>query len=499
MPGHAPATIVLHMVRKWVDSISALDLPRALCAAAIAVGATLALFHLGQKSLWRDEIFSVMLAESSWGDFWSTTLSSELNMSLYHLLLRPWLSFAETDAAIRGLSTLFAIAAVPSLYILGSELFNRMVGGLASFLLAINAFFIEYAQEARSYSLVMLLAILSTLFFYRAMRTPSRASLLLYVVTTALAVYAHFFALLVILAQGISLAALPRSKVPWGSLRRAGGALAVLLVPMAAFVLLRDVGQLDWVPPPVLDDLRLVLRDLSGNGGTLLLVAYFIPSAVFVLRLIADWRGYGRSVELWTDVLILAWLAAPIAISFGASFIKPVFVSRYFIIVLPALALMVAVGISRVRVRWLMALVLGGFVVLAAVGLDRWYGGHREDWRGAAAFVVDNARPGDLVLLGPTGDPIVYYLRSALGSGEIDVVDLPEEGSLPAARLVEITMAGQRPVWYVARFDLWNQAAVDVARRDALLAALDAYPAVQAREFPGRTSEITVARHLPGR
>jgi len=66
--------------------------------------------------------------------------------------------------------------------------------------------------------------------------SPSMGWWVLYVVASALAVYTHLYASFVLLAQWLSLAVRPRS-VPWCALLASGVALAVLLVPMAVFLL----------------------------------------------------------------------------------------------------------------------------------------------------------------------------------------------------------------------------------------------------------------------
>jgi uncharacterized membrane protein len=168
------------------------------------LAAGLRFFALARKPFWLDECFSVEVARLSWHDFAFLLWRREANMALYYLLLRGWLSFGSTPYFIRSLSVIFSLAAVPAIFWLGSHLFDRRVGLIAAALLSVNAYHIRYAQEARSYSLFCLLAILSSGFLVATLRRDSRRSWIGYVVSSVLAVYAHLYALLLIGAQWLA-------------------------------------------------------------------------------------------------------------------------------------------------------------------------------------------------------------------------------------------------------------------------------------------------------
>jgi uncharacterized membrane protein len=98
----------------------------------------------------------------------------EANMSLYYLLLRGWLHFGSSPFFIRSLSVIFSLATLPAIFWLAGRLFDRRVALVAVALMSFNAYHIRYAQEARSYSLFVLLATLSSGFFVATLREPSR-------------------------------------------------------------------------------------------------------------------------------------------------------------------------------------------------------------------------------------------------------------------------------------------------------------------------------------
>ena len=172
----------------------------------LALSAAALRFHsLGAKTFWFDEGVSVAIARLDAYNLWRILWRREANMSLYYALLHAWLWVGNSEFFIRSLSVLFGAASIPAIYALGRRLFDAQTGFIAAALLAVNAFHVCYSQEARSYSLMVLLCILSSLYFVKTLDAPSRRNRVAYVTFSALAVYAHFYSLLLIVAQWLAL------------------------------------------------------------------------------------------------------------------------------------------------------------------------------------------------------------------------------------------------------------------------------------------------------
>src|SRR5690242_1424995 len=169
----------------------------------VALG--LRLFCLTCKPFWFDEAFSVEMARVTWPNFLHLLWWREANMSLYYVLLRAWLHLGQSEFFIRSLSALVGAATVPAIYWLGRLLYDRKVALIAAALCTFNAYSVRYAQEARSYALFLLLATLSSCFLMAWLREPSRRHRSAYILASVLAVYAHFYALLLIAAQWLGL------------------------------------------------------------------------------------------------------------------------------------------------------------------------------------------------------------------------------------------------------------------------------------------------------
>ena len=371
----------------------------ALLIAVVAISAILRVYDVSSKSFWFDEAVSAEIAKLPWSQFFLVLWKREANMALYYGLLHFWIHMGSTVWVIRFFSVLISVATVPVLFLLGDRLFGRKAGLLAAWLLAINAYHICYGQEARAYALVVFLATLATLLFVRNVQDPPTARWGSYVLVCVLAVYSHFFGGLVVLAHGVSLACLKRRDAPWRDFLRGVFWFALLVVPVAIFVFKTGAGPINWIQTVNLENIASFLLGFAGNGGWKLVLLDAFAGILAGLGAWKLWRKEGRTVKSWGYALAAAWFLAPIVIVLAASVALPLFVPRYLSPCLPALILIVAAGITRLRPTFL-AWLLGAAISIASLAgtasyYQRDFDVGRNDWPGATSYVFDHAWPGD--------------------------------------------------------------------------------------------------------
>lgn len=383
------------------------------------VAAALRLADLGGKSFWLDEAFSVALARAPWAVFARIVQTSEANMSLYYLVLRAWLHLGASESIVRLLSAIVGVATVPVVYAIGARLLDRRAGLASALIFAIDPVHLGLSQDARSYSLAILLVACSTWAFLHVVGLASSATeatgrgkahlgasrdltqaawSAAYVITSAAAVYAHFYAAFVLLAQWASLVARSSARLPSRRLIACGICTGVLLLPLAAFVLRGRHGNLDWLAAEIpyaathlAQSARSPLARLAAAYGTALLALAWLAERVL--------RRARRTSDGWPEILVSLWLVTPILLPLSISlFFKPVFDPRYAAVALPAIALLVGAlmtNLSPHRARVTLAAIL----VLEAVGDWAYFTRvHKEDWRDATRAVLASATPGDVLL-----------------------------------------------------------------------------------------------------
>lgn len=389
--------------------------PRRALAAITSVAALVAIAFLGRRSILLDEAVSVGIATSSWSSFVEAVTTREVNMALYYLLLRGWVVVTgHGETAVRALSVIFGVITVPVLALVGFRLLGRRAGVLAGLLLAVNVAWLEFAQQARGYSLCLLLVTVATWLFVRGIEHPRPATWVAYGVVGALAAYAHFFAVLVLAAHAFSLVVLPWRRVPWRSLLIAGPVLAVGLAPLAIHLLSASSDGIAWASSAGGGSLvERMQAALPTPAGAVLAIVVVSAAAVAVRRLRRH-LPTDEPLRWWRFAVPLSWLFVPLVLAGAFSyFATPVLVPRYFLIIVPPLVLLIAHAVATApRPARGVALVVIGTVSILSV--TRFYGQDAaEDWRAATAHVSGESVPGDAVVVyAPFRRiPFEYYLE----------------------------------------------------------------------------------------
>ncbi len=436
-------------------------------AVVTAAGAALQLHAITAKSLWLDEGSSITMARLDWFNFLRILWRREMNMVAYYLLLRGWLHLGDSVAFIRGLSVIFAVAAVPAIFFLGRKMLGTSFGLISALLLSVNAFEVRYAQEVRSYSLLVLLLIVSSYFFGSAIESGRRRDWNWYIAASSLAIYAHFFAVLVVVANWAAVRIMGRTEAiaqiepTRAQFRRAARLVALWTSPIWIFIATTGAGPIAWIPRPGLNDVIGLLKKLSGNAETTLLILY---SACVIAGLAVGVISIRRK---WADssvyIILTCWLLVPIAIVLLVSIARPVFAPRYLMISLPAWVMLAAAGINSIRPRILAGVIAAVIVWFAIAGVRSYYRVDfdigRNDVRSATAYILVHSQPHDGIVFYTlsTRFPYDYYAAHTdtqvkpdiLWPGNNSGVGWHDFMGVPAAARVPNFVQGHDRIWVV--------------------------------------------------
>lgn len=374
----------------------------AMAGPALVLGA-LASYNLGATSFWRDEISSVVFAHASIPDL-LTIIDRERrvaglpNMATYYLVLHFWLVVGETEARVRLLSVLAGVATIVPIYLTAKRIGGWVAGLVAGALFAVIPYVVHYSQDARGYSMSMLAAAALTWLVIKATERQTVGWWLAYGITAALGLYVHFFVALVIAVHGIWVLA-ARRMPPWRAL--VAGALPVVIAAAPLpYIVLQYGTKHGWIDPLTFRRMGLALSELAGNTGAL--VAFVVAICVVLVV-------HRRNPLAW---LLVAVVLVPLAVTAGMSTVKPLFVPRYLIVVLPAMATVAGVAVASLRpvpARAVAAVAIGAVLLwslpTAYPALDR------QDWRSAARFMSERMTPEDRFVIQADGRrQLEYYL-----------------------------------------------------------------------------------------
>mgnify|MGYP000883075705 FL=1 len=382
----------------------------------IILGAFLRFYKIGKQSFWWDEALSYSFIKGGIKDIFNSIRSVGGNMTLFYLLAAAWTRIVSVinEGNLRILSAVFSILSLPLTFITSKELFNdshkgTVCGIFATLIMAINTAEVHYAQEFRSYSLTTFLTLISTFVFIRIVKEQATKTphLFLYVLFTALALYSHLYAALLIISHILSLFFIsPEIKKKPVFIKRlliCYFTILLLSIPLIVLSIYTGKGELSWIATPNINDLVELFYFLTGNYNFIALSFYLLLTVIGILWGNEFFFKQTRSSQ-WYFIVLFICIIFPVLFSYIFSItIKPIFNRRYFLMINPYLAMLIASGIASI-LDFLFKLTKNSllhklaavsfFLVLAILaypGLHHYYTRYeKENWREASEIVATN-------------------------------------------------------------------------------------------------------------
>jgi mannosyltransferase len=175
--------------------------------ALTVAAAVLRMVGIGAKGFWQDEARTVLHTKLGFGGMLDEVIDTETTPPLYFVLSWPWAKvFGSGETGLRSLSALAGTVTVPVAYLAAKELVSRRAGLVTALLVAVNPLLVWYGQEARSYSLLVLLSTLSLLCFARALDAPRdrlTRAIAWWGLAAVAALATHHFALFLVLPEAL--------------------------------------------------------------------------------------------------------------------------------------------------------------------------------------------------------------------------------------------------------------------------------------------------------
>ena len=435
----------------------------------VALGSLLRIYGLGAECIWADEAHSVAVSSRTL----TLTIKGAItgnHTPLYFVILNFWMGlFGTSEAAVRALSAIVGILSILTIYRIGCALFNSKVGLISSFLSAISLFHIHFAQEARPYSLLMFLSLVSFLFFIQILKQDRKWHYLGYLLTSALMVNTHLFGLLIIAAQIFFLLLFWARYSPQRfKLLTVQEAAIIAVLPTVVLLggqFMSMVREGFWIGEPSLGSISRTLATFAG-GGDILLPIYLCLAVIApfsVRRMEVKWmlrkpleslKSVSRNIRLEAlheILLLVTWLFLPIVLVFIVSkLIIPIYVNRYLIEVSPALYLLVAKGLSNLKAKKVIYPVLLIIVLLAVPNLANYYTHYqKQQWNKAAELIELNTQENDVIII-PHGT-LVQHAFNYYYQGELEQFRIRSEDTQEIATLVNEATSEKERLWLVLK------------------------------------------------
>jgi hypothetical protein len=379
-------------------------------ALVVAVAAGVVLRFVAESPLWLDEALSVNIARLPLSDMFEA-LRRDGAPPLYYVVLRGWMAvFGTSDFAVRSLSGVFGVVALPLAWIAGRRRGGRPVASAALLLLATSPFAIRYATETRMYSVVIVGVLAGYLLVRAALLAPRVMTLTGVAVVAGLLALTHYWIFYLLGVAAVVLV------VRWRRARDAAAGRVVLAILAGGIVFLpwaesflyqlRHTGTPWGRPAGPVDAVITTLTDFGGGRPAEARALAVLLAVLAAVALTARPLGHFRvEVDMRTRPGVRAeagLAAATLAVAVLAGWASgSAFATRYTAVVFPLAVLTAAWGPTQLGDRRVVAGVLAVAATLGLAGGVRNAVTDRTQAAEIASYINTRARSGDVVAYCP--------------------------------------------------------------------------------------------------
>ncbi|HEX3982279.1 MAG TPA: glycosyltransferase family 39 protein, partial [Acidisoma sp.] len=416
-----------------------------LCGLVFALGLAARLYHIGAMPYWLDEVTTVRRSALPFAAMLRDALTAH-HLPAYFWVVSLAGHYGLGEGALRVPSAIFGGASAAILYVIGARVGGWKAGIVAGLLLALSPLQVQYGQEARSYTFVVVMMAVGLLGLVEMARAPRAASLrrgepnarvypwVLYTLGTLGALQVLSIAFFWLISANCAAFALARDPALdrrrfW---RRWVAAQAIILgltlpwfVAMAILTSGHMASGTDWVPPittrsffSTLGSLYLmrISRLISfhlfpvvvpGFGAFLLLLGILGAARLRVLRGPAAASGHAppwMTATMLRTLLIVA-IVPPLLILI-ISVAKPLWMPRYLLWSAVPFFIFVGLGVAVLPGQRLQLGAVAVVALLAVINLVPYYQSETKPrWDLAGRDLINIIQPGDMILV-PDRGPI---------------------------------------------------------------------------------------------
>ena len=416
------------------------------------LAAALRFYRLGEWSFWFDEISTINRASSHYSDLYGLVryIPPAVKWIPLSVILTGFVmnTLGISEWSSRLVPAVIGIISIPAIYFPTKKVFGTAIGLISVLLLAVSPWHIEWSQNARFYSSLMLLYMLASFAFYYAIENDRPVFIYLFLILLYLATSERMTALMivpVVIIYLLLLIILPFEKPPGLRLRN----LIIIFLAGVAFIMYEIYSLISTGDSSLLDTLLVFSPNRGPDPARLL--SYILFNIGIPLVCLAVFGGiYLLMKKNRSGLFFFLGAVIPIGLllitnSFMYTDERYAFITLPSWIILGALATKEIFSETRNQSRVLATGVLVLLLANAAYGNLLYFletNGNRLDWRRGFELIQEKSLDGDL-FVSYWPDLGSYYL------GE-DVLSLKDVNP-------ELMGAGGHRIWFVIdNFAVWS-------------------------------------------
>lgn len=444
----------------------------------LTLGFILRIFNLDSDGFWLDETFSSVYASKSVEEI-IAYCAKDVHPPLYLLLLHYIGEyFGFTDISLRALSLILGTLSIYGVYLLANSFFNKKVALLAALLFALSPQALFYSQEARSYMLLVTVAIFSFYYMNQFLKETSVKRAIPYILTVTLLYYTHTLSVFVVFAQQLYF--LYYFKIHKSLIIKwivTHGIALLAFAPWAYHLYVQIIAKVDnkgpgsWVKVPSMDSAFTTYLFMNGA-----MITMYLSIALFLFYII-KFKSYEKSKGL---ILLLLWFLSVLVIPFVISlFITPIYLPRFTILFIPGFLIFIAyIIINAPKWRWVLM-----SIYLLSVAFST-YTYHttlsKSQWREAAQYIKKNMQKDDLIL----------FHSAWIHTGIKHYIEVGDNGRAFNAMHVFYKAKKHKRIWIVKAYDNFSS-------DKGSIASIENYTkTIMTETFPSKNVALSPLKHI---
>lgn len=363
-------------------------------------------------------------------------VAHDVHVPLYELLLHLWMQVFGRDIIFaRLLSFLFFAASIPVLYRITTLVIDRTAAFVTAGLYILSPFIIWYAYEARMYSLFVFVVCVSHYYFLQILKSNGNKGETGYFFATLFGLYTHYFYIFFLASQAGflvfyyvkrygELKSFPllwqRYKHEFFSYFHPLLLAGILFLPWLIYF--KMLGLASYTQPFIQPPTSYVLFQTFVNflfglqpyNIQSILISLW-PLAVVPLFILFSRRTKKHRFQYISYFLITLFL--PIFLVFFLSFIRPIYIPRYLILIAPSFFMLltwllfsVSKGVSNLVIT-IAAFIMFCFLLYQNTSMSIPV---KEDYKDVTEYLNQHTTPSDLIAVSPpfTIYPLMYYYNN---------------------------------------------------------------------------------------
>jgi uncharacterized membrane protein len=183
-------------MEKIVQKIKELNLEQYYIWLILLLAGAVRFTGLVRRDFWYDEAFTGIAVKENFHDM-VVMIVNDVHPPLYYLALKMFAGFFNYSVfGIRLFSAIFGVMCVWAVYLVAKELFDKRAALWSAFVVAVSPFAIQYSQEARMYSMLVFLILISAYFFLVGLRTNKIKYFVLWGFFMGLSMLTHYMGII---------------------------------------------------------------------------------------------------------------------------------------------------------------------------------------------------------------------------------------------------------------------------------------------------------------